>query len=305
MVAYADFSSRSEDLPKGMDPLDAWYRYVLVTVNGGRAAATEEITGQQTVGEDLLVSRAGAAAMMDVVPTADSAVQDDRARFEAAFQASPPPPRTVRQSVSTINRIETDYGSPMETPMGEVNRIETDNDRGIAAWLLRRLSDTGDVALPALRSAAAAPALPREDGITLRDTARHLSEEEEGADANVARYKEKLQKFTECIATYERSVKDTLAAMMMEQETEKLVSAFYSNTALILASCHNTVAHPTPSECPINMFDKEVYFMFGVQNQASSDYGRTKTMSYIDVGTPAASRLDRLMNALTELFAAA
>ena len=90
----------------------------------------------------------------------------------------------------------------------------------------------------------------------------------------------------------------------------------HSREPWILAcfSCSWDVAEPgescgkavpvEPSECPVSMFDKEVYFMWGEGNyRATSE--RAKTSVYVGKGLPAASRLDRLMNFFTELFVSA
>ena len=59
-----------------------------------------------------------------------------------------------------------------------------------------------------------------------------------------------------------------------------------------------------PSDCPVSMFDTEVYFMWG-EGGTTSNYERPKTSVYVGKGLPAASRLDRLMNFFTEFFASA
>ena len=82
------------------------------------------------------------------------------------------------------------------------------------------------------------------------------------------------------------------------------VNAFYSKTELIAAASCSKAVPVEPSDCPVSMFDKEVYFMWG-EGGTTSNYERPKTSVYVGKGLPAASRLDRLMNFFTEFFAAA
>ena len=80
------------------------------------------------------------------------------------------------------------------------------------------------------------------------------------------------------------------------------VNAFYSKTELVAAASCGKAVPVEPSECPVSMFDKEVYFMWG-EGGTTSNYERPKTSVYVGKGLPAASRLDRLMNFFTEFFA--
>ena len=82
------------------------------------------------------------------------------------------------------------------------------------------------------------------------------------------------------------------------------VNAFYSKTELVAAASCGKAVPVEPSECPVSMFDKEVYFMWG-EGGTTSNYERPKTSVYVGKGLPAASRLDRLMNFFTEFFASA
>ena len=75
-------------------------------------------------------------------------------------------------------------------------------------------------------------------------------------------------------------------------------------TELIAAASCGKAVPVEPSDCPVSMFDKEVYFMWG-EGGTTSNYERPKTSVYVGKGLPAASRLDRLMNFFTELFVAA
>ena len=80
--------------------------------------------------------------------------------------------------------------------------------------------------------------------------------------------------------------------------------AFLDDTTGVVVSNVCTAVPVEPSECPVSMFDKEVYFMWGEGNyRATSE--RAKTSVYVGKGLPAASRLDRLMNFFTELFVSA
>ena len=82
------------------------------------------------------------------------------------------------------------------------------------------------------------------------------------------------------------------------------VNAFYSKTELIAAASCSKAVPVEPSDCPVSMFDKEVYFMWG-EGGTTSNYERPKTSMYVGKGLPAASRLDRLMNFFMEFFASA
>ena len=109
--------------------------------------------------------------------------------------------------------------------------------------------------------------------------------------------------YTDCIEVMKKknSCSKVLSGL---NSADAKVNAFYSKTELVAAASCGKAVPVEPSECPVSMFDKEVYFMWGEGNyRATSE--RAKTSVYVGKGLPAASRLDRLMNFFTELFVAA
>merc|ERR1712139_42289 len=74
------------------------------------------------------------------------------------------------------------------------------------------------------------------------------------------------------------------------------VSKFYENKELVMRGCKGAVLFP--SECAVDLFSKDVSFLFGGLTNAGVDigYGGVKTSSFVKKGFPAASRLDRMMN---------
>ena len=178
----------------------------------------------------------------------------------------------------------------------------------------RRLSDTDDFGLSALRSASASSALAREDGVLTRANfdARRLGGSGSGSGSGkscsgpkgcVSNYILYLGIYTDCIETMKKknSCSNVLSGL---NSADAKVNAFYSKTELVAAASCGKAVPVEPSECPVSMFDKEVYFMWGEGNyRATSE--RAKTSVYVGKGLPAASRLDRLMNFFTELFVAA
>ena len=176
----------------------------------------------------------------------------------------------------------------------------------------RRLSDTDDFGLSALRSASASSALAREDGVLTRANfdARRLGGSGSGSGSGcsgpagcVSGYIMYLGIYQHCI---EQVKTETACATILSNlnSADAKVNAFYSKTELIAAASCSKAVPVEPSDCPVSMFDKEVYFMWGEGNyRATSE--RAKTSVYVGKGLPAASRLDRLMNFFTELFVAA
>merc|ERR1711998_351833 len=163
----------------------------------------------------------------------------------------------------------------------------------LAFSLRRRLEDVADAALPSLRSATAS-ALPR-DGTSARVGARRLSKGSGAAD-HVDKYKEMVEEYSDCLAAIETSKCATNLALMSTDDAK--VQSFYSKTGLVMAACAGIV---TPSDCPVDMFSKEVSFMWG-NGGVKSTYTKSKTSSYIAKGLPAASRIDKFVNFFTELF---
>merc|ERR1711988_1935744 len=169
-------------------------------------------------------------------------------------------------------------------------------EEGLQGLGPRRLSDVIDAALPSVRSATASSALPQ-DGTPARVGARRLSKGS-GAAKHVDKYKEMVKEYSECIEAIPTSKCATNLATMSSDDAK--VTAFYSKTGLVTTACAGII---TPSDCPVDMFSKEVSFMWGT-GTISSTHTRSKTSSYVVKGLPAASRLDRMMNFVTELFAA-
>jgi hypothetical protein len=178
----------------------------------------------------------------------------------------------------------------------------------------RRLSDTDDFGLSALRSASASSALAREDGVLTRANfdARRLGGSGSGSGSGascsgpkgcVSNYILYLGIYTDCIETMKKknSCSNVLSGL---NSADAKVNAFYSKTELVAAASCGKAVPVEPSECPVSMFDKEVYFMWG-EGGTTSNYERPKTSSYVLKGLPAASRLDRLMNFFMEFFASA
>ena len=97
---------------------------------------------------------------------------------------------------------------------------------------------------------------------------------------------------------------DTACATILSglDSDDAKVNAFYSKTSVVAAASCGKAVPVEPSDCPVAMFDKEVYFMWG-EGGTTSNYERPKTSVYVGKGLPAASRLDRLMNFFTEFFA--
>lgn len=159
----------------------------------------------------------------------------------------------------------------------------------------RRLSDVADAALPSLRSATAS-ALPQ-DGTSARVGAR--ARRRTDVKQHVDKYKEMVQEYANCLAAIPTSKCATNLAQMSSSDAK--VTAFYSKTGLVTAACAGIL---TPSDCPVDMFSKEVSFMWG-NGGVKSTYTKSKTSSYIAKGLPAASRIDKFVNFFTELFTAA
>merc|ERR1719198_141850 len=157
------------------------------------------------------------------------------------------------------------------------------------------LSDVADAALPSLRSATAS-ALPQ-DGTSARVGAR--ARRRTDVKEHVDKYKEMVQEYANCLAAIPTSKCATNLAQMSSSDAK--VTAFYSKTGLVTAACAGIL---TPSDCPVDMFSKEVSFMWG-NGGVKSTYTRSKTSSYIAKGLPAASRIDKFVNFFTELFTAA
>jgi hypothetical protein len=109
--------------------------------------------------------------------------------------------------------------------------------------------------------------------------------------------------YTDCIEVMKKknSCSNVLSGLT---SSDAKVNAFYSKTELIAAASCSKAVPVEPSDCPVSMFDKEVYFMWG-EGGTTSNYERPKTSMYVGKGLPAASRLDRLMNFFMEFFASA
>jgi hypothetical protein len=179
----------------------------------------------------------------------------------------------------------------------------------------RRLSDTDDFSLSALRSASASSALAREDGVLSRANfdARRLGGSGSGSGSGkscsgpkgcVSNYIHYLGIYTKCIEQMKikNSCSNVLAGLT---SSDAKVNAFYSKTELVAAASCGKAVPVEPSECPVSFYDKEVYFMWGEGGfHATSERAKTSDV-YVGKGLPAASRLDRLMNFFTELFVAA
>jgi hypothetical protein len=179
----------------------------------------------------------------------------------------------------------------------------------------RRLSDTDDFSLSALRSASASSALAREDGVLSRANfdARRLGGSGSGSGSGkscsgpkgcVSNYIHYLGIYTKCIEQMKikNSCSNVLAGLT---SSDAQVTAFYSKTELVAAASCGKAVPVEPSECPVSFYDKEVYFMWGEGGfHATSERAKTSDV-YVGKGLPAASRLDRLMNFFTEFFAAA
>ena len=176
----------------------------------------------------------------------------------------------------------------------------------------RRLSKTDDFGLSTLRSGSASSALAREDGVLTRANfdARRLGGSGSGSGSGcsgpagcVSGYIMYLGIYQHCI---EQLKTETACATILSNlnSADAKVNAFYSKTELIAAASCSKAVPVEPSDCPVSMFDKEVYFMWG-EGGTTSNYERPKTSMYVGKGLPAASRLDRLMNFFMEFFASA
>ena len=151
-----------------------------------------------------------------------------------------------------------------------------------------------------LRSASSAL---REDGVLTRIRLGAPAPGCSGPAGCVSGYIMYLGIYQHCI---EQLKTETACATILSNlnSADAKVNAFYSKTELIAAASCSKAVPVEPSDCPVSMFDKEVYFMWG-EGGTTSNYERPKTSVYVGMGLPAASRLDRLMNFFTEFFAAA